>query len=447
MISPLIFFFFLGSCIYLIDPDSIVPSSLRKSTSRREMHSHRKTQYQSEEPSSFSSDISSEAGREEEKVEGGKNGDEEGKKTKEEEEKEDEDYEKVEKASSGDVAGSVEGKEEPQPIEEGHVEVEGKEPEVGEPEVKEPEVREAEPEAAAPVNEENVEDATEKPEEVVDKPEEPPVDTKDKNQPHLSPAELRIIKRLSARVNILPVVARADSLTDERLEVVKEAIRSDFTDAGLAAGVFGWKVGLDNERPADVEEEEGEEDDTAEQRRVIRIKSSSRRSQSRNRSRWHLDNDDEEALHVAPPSSINGDGNLGLGQTSLESLLPFAVFSPEPTPPSRLASQLAPSTPPQSTSALPGNGTTSPSGRRPSSSASSVMGLQRPSLSAQSKLAELRGRFVRKYRWGVVDALDPNHCDFAALRTAVLGTHIKVGSFPFRAPGSGLRAPACIVLI
>jgi len=25
----------------------------------------------------------------------------------------------------------------------------------------------------------------------------------------------------------------------------------------------------------------------------------------------------------------------------------------------------------------------------------------------------------------VIDALDPDHCDFAALRTAVLGTHIK----------------------
>lgn len=25
----------------------------------------------------------------------------------------------------------------------------------------------------------------------------------------------------------------------------------------------------------------------------------------------------------------------------------------------------------------------------------------------------------------MIDALDPDHCDFAALRTAVLGTHIK----------------------
>jgi len=34
--------------------------------------------------------------------------------------------------------------------------------------------------------------------------------------------------------------------------------------------------------------------------------------------------------------------------------------------------------------------------------------------------------FVRRFRWGMVDVLDPTHCDFAALRTAVLSTHMKV---------------------
>ncbi|THG94249.1 hypothetical protein EW145_g8178, partial [Phellinidium pouzarii] len=39
---------------------------------------------------------------------------------------------------------------------------------------------------------------------------------------------------------------------------------------------------------------------------------------------------------------------------------------------------------------------------------------------------DLKGVFVRRFRWGVVDVLDPMHCDFAALRTAVLSTHFKV---------------------
>jgi len=34
--------------------------------------------------------------------------------------------------------------------------------------------------------------------------------------------------------------------------------------------------------------------------------------------------------------------------------------------------------------------------------------------------------FVRQFRWGTVDVLDPLHCDFAALRNAILSTHLKV---------------------
>lgn len=39
----------------------------------------------------------------------------------------------------------------------------------------------------------------------------------------MSPAEIRVIKRLSARTNVLPVIARSDSLTNERLQAIKEA--------------------------------------------------------------------------------------------------------------------------------------------------------------------------------------------------------------------------------
>ena len=55
----------------------------------------------------------------------------------------------------------------------------------------------------------------------------------------MSPAEIRVIRRLSARANVLPVIARADSLTDDKLSAVKDAIRKDLQDAGLDFGVFG----------------------------------------------------------------------------------------------------------------------------------------------------------------------------------------------------------------
>lgn len=39
----------------------------------------------------------------------------------------------------------------------------------------------------------------------------------------MSPTELRIIRRIAVKANVLPVIARADSLTDEKLCAVKEA--------------------------------------------------------------------------------------------------------------------------------------------------------------------------------------------------------------------------------
>jgi hypothetical protein len=39
----------------------------------------------------------------------------------------------------------------------------------------------------------------------------------------MAPAEIKVIRRISNRSNVLPVIARADSLTDEMLEAVKEA--------------------------------------------------------------------------------------------------------------------------------------------------------------------------------------------------------------------------------
>ena len=50
-----------------------------------------------------------------------------------------------------------------------------------------------------------------------------------------------------------------------------------------------------------------------------------------------------------------------------------------------------------------------------------------PKGSLQDPPADMKGVFIRRFRWGTVDSLDPKHCDFAALRTAILSTHVKVG--------------------
>lgn len=39
----------------------------------------------------------------------------------------------------------------------------------------------------------------------------------------MAPAEIKVIRRISNKSNLLPVIARADSLTDEKLAAAKEA--------------------------------------------------------------------------------------------------------------------------------------------------------------------------------------------------------------------------------
>ena len=46
----------------------------------------------------------------------------------------------------------------------------------------------------------------------------------------MSPAKIRVICRLSARSNVLPVIGWADSLTDEKLSAVKNAVRKALRD-------------------------------------------------------------------------------------------------------------------------------------------------------------------------------------------------------------------------
>jgi hypothetical protein len=56
--------------------------------------------------------------------------------------------------------------------------------------------------------------------------------------PTVPTAEIETIRRLSARVNVLPVVARADTLTNDRLAAVKVAVRNDLARAGIGFGIF-----------------------------------------------------------------------------------------------------------------------------------------------------------------------------------------------------------------
>ncbi|KAJ7044171.1 GTP binding protein [Mycena alexandri] len=193
---------------------------------------------------------------------------------------------------------------------------------------------------------------------------EPPVTTNPLlYRPTLPLVEISTIRRLSARVNVLPVIARADVLSNERLAAIKMAIRRDLADNGIGFGIFD------------------------------------------------IDHSDLPSPHASDPLTSYANGTPLVTANSPPASpvaspllrLPYALVSPDiyshsdgvpRIPPARheLVLQYTPSS------------------------------SQHPSSSSSKK--NLRGKFVRTYRWGTVDVLDPNHSDFIPLRAAIFH-HMK----------------------
>ena len=276
----------------------------------------------------------------------------------------------------------------------------------------------------------------------------------------LLPSELRVIKRLSQRVNVLPIVGCADSLTDDRLSAVKEAVRSELAAAGLDFGVFGppkfdqdpaqngHSVDINlpkaNARPkADDDSEEVEEEEDRKSRGVIRLRTSRYQGVRRSRSRTRRDTgfsytgDHEGAQNGVYSPEEDSVANVRFSashfqRVDLSDILPFALISPE-TMPERAASKPSrrPTMDSQVSSRHAGerDGSGSDHGEEIPTSPVNGNGHAHADLAyLNGPPADLRGVFVRKFRWGAIDVLNPDHCDFAALRTAVLSTHMMVRS-------------------
>jgi hypothetical protein len=261
----------------------------------------------------------------------------------------------------------------------------------------------------------------------------------------MSPAEIRVIRRLSTRVNVLPVVAKADSLTDEKMNAVKEAVRSSLAEAGLDFGVFDEdsrgrsrgrkqdvnvapsKDGANGHEAAEEEQSEGEaegEDEERQSRRVIKLRPPRHgRGLSRSRSRRDLSRAASDAHRPVSPdadsvANVRFSAHV-VAKPDIGSLMPFALITPETTARSRRYPSDDLATTPSSPN------TQSEDGHAPDGVATPTL-VQNPRAFLEKPPEDLRGVFIRKFRWGTVDVLNPEHCDFAALRTAVLSTHLGV---------------------
>ncbi|KAG9315715.1 hypothetical protein JVU11DRAFT_3362 [Chiua virens] len=196
---------------------------------------------------------------------------------------------------------------------------------------------------------------------------EPPVTTNPiLCRPTLPPVEINTIRRLSARVNVLPVIARADTLTNDRLTAVKMAVRRDLAEAGIGFGIFDMDTHPQYQHRKDVPES------------GLPVKSEMVNGYG-NHTTTSSPGQPSPPTSPATPSFLR---------------LPYALISPEiyshtdgvtrlPLSRHELVQQYTPST----------------------------------HQSSSSKLA--RGKFIRSYRWGSMDVLDPTQCDFLPLRSAI----------------------------
>ncbi|KAG8991355.1 hypothetical protein FRB94_014615 [Tulasnella sp. JGI-2019a] len=327
----------------------------------------------------------------------------------------------------------------------------------------------------------------------------------------MCPAELKVMQRLANRCNVLPVIAHADTLTEERLALVRRVVRREVEEAGIGFGIFdndimdgsgsvkklrhgrrGSGSNATNGTPpplpplpptvtsnahANAGVTSGEDtDEERPSRPVIKLRSARTggRTQERSRSRRRMLAVEEDVLVERADGQDASEGSSSwpaLSKADLATMLPLTIISPEESPrahkpykrrreKSDIAAQdeqaggttnttqvsetsaasdtTAASPNLNSTEPLPlTNGdnataaelTKSPKADSVASTRTSAI-RRRPSIKEYKahirSPRELRGKFIRKYRWGTIDALDPTHCDFVALRTAVLGTHMRM---------------------
>ncbi|KAG1746013.1 Septin-domain-containing protein [Suillus paluster] len=277
----------------------------------------------------------------------------------------------------------------------------------------------------------------------------------------MSPAELRVIRRLSARVNVLPVIAHADSLTDATLSLVKAAVHRDLESAGLDFGVFSTsKPKVDSPIPISPSDDKAattlpqevnghrenglevhqngssyvandSENKERPSRPVITLKGT-RQSRSRSRSRRDLSAVVQDEREPYYPDGAEEDSVANIrfsagvvSKTDLSTLLPFALIAPEQAITPRIR-RVPPASPESNfVTREDATGPSSPVAETPVSPDSPIL---HKSAFTQGPPEDLRGVFTRKFRWGTVDVLNPDHCDFPALRTAILLTHLKVNN-------------------
>lgn len=210
------------------------------------------------------------------------------------------------------------------------------------------------------------------------------VTTSEATELHMSAIDLRQLRRLSRRCNVVPVIARADELTEAALAIVKAVVRSDIKQYGIDLGLF------------EANESESTDEDKSSDHLVVTTASSNSVQSNDDHNGDQKKLPRRKSVALLPPrrpfssviNSLQEFENVG-------AMIPFSVVGAE---------------------VLPGQSMTGDDIQRLN---------QADPLFDPPNSEQPPSIYIRRFKWAIVDILNPGHCDFVLLRAVVLGSHFK----------------------
>ncbi|KAF9113419.1 hypothetical protein BGX27_001594 [Mortierella sp. AM989] len=177
----------------------------------------------------------------------------------------------------------------------------------------------------------------------------------------LSDADIRILKRLGTRVNLIPVIARGDTLTRAQSKRLKQAILKDAAQNNIQFFQF-----LSPKLAKRLQQHSEEVDQEHKMRRISR--------QGPGDNEEAEEGEDEEEEEEEDDDEDDWDPEYLEEKAHLQSLVPFTLIAQEED------------------------------------------GVE---------IRDEKGKLIpgREFPWGVLHCLDSNHCDLSSLRSALLSSH------------------------
>jgi len=200
---------------------------------------------------------------------------------------------------------------------------------------------------------------------------------------HMSPIDLRQLKRLSRRCNVLPVIGRADELTEAELMNIKSVVQSDMKSYGIDLGLFA----VVNE--SEELDTEGTSSDPPE---VTTASSNSSKSNEEDETGKKLPRRRSTAF-LAPRRPFSSVIESFQELDGVCGMIPLSVIGAESIP-------------------------------RKAMDAEDLERLNQVN-PLVGDMEQPPSIYVRRFKWATVDVLNPRHCDFVLLRAVVLGSHYK----------------------